>query len=149
MKRSVHPKIFLAQDESERIAAAVAEVEKNTSAEIKVIVLGHAWMDIRDTAARVFRKYGLHQTRERNGVMILLVAANHEFLVYGDSGIHKKVRQDFWNEVRDEMSRLFAEDRFGDGLCAGIRLLGSRLSRYFPVASDDRNEISNEVIVED
>lgn len=127
----------------------MAEAEKATSAEIKVIVLGHSWIDIRDKATQVFRKQGLHKTKERNCVMILLVVANREFLIYGDQGIHKHVRQVFWNEVRDEIARHLADDHFGEGLCAGIRLIGSKLSQHFPVKSDDRNEISNEAIVED
>ncbi len=149
MRRSVNPRKFLSLEESGQVSAAVERAEQATSAELKVVVLGHCWIDIRDKAAQIFRKHGLHKTAQRNCVMILLVAANREFLVYGDEGIHTHVRQAFWNQVRDEIARHLADGHFGDGLCAGIHLIGSKLSQHFPVDSDNRNEISDEAIVED
>ncbi len=43
-------------------------------------------------------------------VLILGVTVNREFLLHGDEGIHAKVGQAFWDEVRNEMLSLFAED---------------------------------------
>lgn len=148
MRRSINPKSFLSAEEKQRVERAVCEEEKRTSAEIKVVVLGHCWIDIRDKALHVFKKYGLHKTKDRNCVMLLLVVANREFVVFGDQGIHKHVRQEGWNAVRDEMARHFSEDHFGSGLCAGIRLIGETLARHFPRQPDDRNELSNEVVLE-
>ncbi len=148
MKHTVNPKKLFGREETERISAAVAEAERKTSAEIKVVVLGHSWQDIRDTADRIFRQHGLRETRERNAVLILLVLANHEFLVYGDEGVHKHVRQAFWNDARDTIASRLAQGRFCEGLCEGIRLIGSRLAPYFPAAENQPNEIPNEPIFE-
>jgi len=148
MRRSVNLKKFFSLEETEIIAASVSEAEKLTSAEIKVVVLGHCWIDIRDKALQLFQKYGLNNTKERNGVMLLLVIANREFVVFGDQGIHAHVHQRFWDHTRDEMARHFAENRFGPGLCSGIRLIGTTLAQYFPKSPDDLNELSNEVILE-
>ena len=145
-RRGVTSKSFFTSEESARIAAEVGEAERGTSAEIKVVVLGHSWMDLRDKAARVFRKHGLHNTKDRNCVMILLVVANREFLVYGDKGIHEHVRQTFWNDVRDEIGRHFRANAFDEGVCAGVRLIGARLAEHFPAQADDVDELSNEVI---
>ena len=120
-----------------------------TSAEIKVVVLGHSWQDIRDTAARVYRQYGLDQTRAGNAVLILLVLANHEFLVYGGEGVHRHVRQAFWNEVRDTIGAHLAQGRFCDGLCEGIRLMAAKLRPHHPAVENQLNEICNEPILED
>ncbi len=148
MEHTVNPKKLFGREETERIAASVAEAEKTTSAEIKVVVLGHSWQDIRDTAARVFRRHGLHNTRERNAVLILLVLANHEFLVYGDEGVHKHVRQAFWDDVRDAIASRLAQGRFCEGLCEGVRLIGDRLRRHFPPIENQPNTIPNEPILD-
>ncbi len=145
MSRSASPATFLTAEESNRVAAAVTEAERNTSAEIKVVTVRHSWNRIHVKAARTFKKLGLHKHKDRSGVLILIVTTNREFLIYGDQGIHEKVRQEFWDDVRNEMQARFAEDRFADGLVAGIQKIGEKLAAHFPRRPGDRNEISDKV----
>lgn len=133
----------------EKIASAVAEAERQTSGEIKVVVLNHCWIDIREKARKLFIKYELFKTEQRNAVMILLVLANHEFLVYGDKGIHEKVDDKFWLHVRDAMQARFREGKLAEGVCEGVKQVGEKLAVFFPRMADDQNELSNEVIHED
>jgi uncharacterized membrane protein len=144
----IHPGWRVSSEESRRIAAAVAETEKTTSAEIKVVVVRHCWHDLRRKALELFRKHGLDKTEQRNAVMILVVTANREFLIYGDRGIHERVRQAFWDDVRDRMSACFREGRYADGICEGVQLAGVKLTAFFPIRPDDKNEIANEVVFE-
>jgi len=140
---------LLNPDEEGAVAAAIAKVEGKTSAEIKVVIARHCWDDMKRKAAGIFRKLALDKTCERNCVLILLVTANREFLIYGDEGIHALVGQDFWNDVRDLMSAHFRQGEFGAGLAAGVERVGERLACYFPFRPDDRNEIANDVAYED
>ncbi len=133
----------------DRVAEAVVAAESKTTAEVKVIVLRHCWTDIRNKAQTLFAKQDLHKTKDRNAVMILLVLANREFLVYGDKGIHERVEEGFWLAVRDAMQEQFRAGRLLEGLCAGIARVGEQLAEYFPRAEDDVNELSDEVIHED
>ena len=149
MRRSSNPKKFLSAEESQRLAAAIDHAENQTSGEIKVVILRHCWTDIRAKAARLFEKLNLNKTKQRNCVMIMLVLSNREFLIFGDQGIHEKVGQGFWDDVRDVMSRKFAEDKFGEGLCEGVTTIGEKLARFFPRQQNDRNEIPDEVAYEE
>lgn len=144
-----NPRKFLTPEESDRLAHAVRDAESRTSAEIKVSIICHCWGDIRRKAGKVFTKLGLHQTQERNCVMIMLVLANREFLIYGDVGIHEKVGQAFWDDVRDLMRTEFREGRFLDGLCGAVQRAGEKLADHFPRRVDDQDEISDEVAYED
>ena len=81
----------LSKETQDRVAEAIAAAERKTSAEVKVIVLHYCWTDIRNKAQALFAKHKLRETKDRNAVMILLVLANREFLVYGDKGIHERV----------------------------------------------------------
>ncbi len=139
----------LPKEATERIAEAVAAAEKRTSAEVKVIVDRYCWSDIRQRAHTLFHKHGLHQTKDRNAVMILLVLVNREFLVYGDKGIHEKVDDGFWIEVRDAMQERFRAGELVEGILAGVERVGEQLSAHFPRADDDVNELSDEVVHED
>jgi uncharacterized membrane protein len=149
MKRNTHPDKFFNSAEKEQIDRAVELAEKSTSAEIKLIVLRHCWLDIKRKAAELFKKYGLDKTQQRNAVLILLITTNHEFLIYGDEGIHQKVGQSFWDDVKDTMTSHFQQNEFGTGLQLGIGRIGEKLGTYFPYQSDDTNEISNEISYEE
>jgi len=149
MKRSSNPRDFLTAEEKQSVEAAVAAAEKGTSAEIKLVIVRHCWTGIREKAVKVFRKLGLQNTAQRNCVLLLLVLANREFLIYGDEGIHEKVGQSFWDDVKEEMGRCFAEGRFGEGLAAAVETVGEKLAAFFPYQEDDRDEISNEVAYEE
>jgi len=145
MQRSANPKKFLTQAESALVEAAVEQAETRTCAEIKLIIVRHCWDDIRYKAAKIFKKFGLDKTQQRACVLILVVVANREFLIYGDRGIHEKVGQDFWDDVKELMAVQFKQDEFGQGLCQGIKLIGDKLVAHFPSHPDDGNEISNEI----
>ena len=149
MKRNIHPDKFFSPAEQTQIGQAIEQAEKSTSAEIKLIVLRHCWLDIKRKAAELFRKHGLTKTQQRNAVLILLVTTNREFLIYGDEGIHQKVGQSFWDDVKDVMISHFQQDKFGTGLQVGIERIGEKLRSYFPCQAGDKNEISNEISYEE
>ena len=148
MGRLSNPRKFFSNEELLCVNAAINEAEENTSAEIKVVLTRHCWGKLRDKAFKIFTKLHLHRTEHRNCVLVLLVATNREFLIYGDEGIHEKVGQDFWDDVRDKMQQAFREDAFGDGMCEGVRLIGQKLYDYFPHEEGDVNEISDGIVFE-
>lgn len=145
MSRPANPATFLTGEEKQKIAAAIRQTEQQTSAEMKVVILRHCWKTIRRKAEEVFHHLHLDRTRQRNGVLILLVTTNQEFLLYGDQGIHEKVGPDFWNEVRDQMLDDFRRQCFGRGLENGILLIGEKLAAYFPRRQEDTDELSNDI----
>ena len=148
MKRNPKPELFLRPEEQHGIQEAIAKAEAMSSAELKLIILRHCWMKLTHKAAQLFQKHHLHQTQERNAVLILLVTTNREFLIYGDQGIHEKAGQSFRDETRDLMARHFQEGRIGLGLQQGIESIGRKLAAYFPRTQDDQNEIDNAIIHE-
>lgn len=130
---------------SRQVETAIRNAEQNTSGEIVVVVLNYCWTDIHDKARFLFLRHGLHKTQERNAVMILLVAVDREFLVYGDQGINEKVEVDFWLKVRDLMQQGFRTGGIVEGLCNGIACIGQQLAIHFPNQSND-NELPDGVI---
>lgn len=143
MKRNTRPEVFFNPAEVTQIGGAIERAENETSAEIKLVVLRRCRGSIQRQAAAVFEQYGLDQTRERNAVLILLATAGREFLIYGDQGIHEKVGQGFWDDVKEVMQTHFQQDDFGTGLQAGIERIGEKLKQYFPYLQEDINEIDN------
>lgn len=149
MNRSRDPAKYLSSDELECVKRAITKAEQRTTAEIKVVLSRYCWGDIRYKAADIFHKHHLHETKQHNAVLIVLVTTNREFLVYGDRGINQHVGADYWWDVRDHMLQHFRSDTISEGLCSGIAMVGEKLANYFPFCDADSNELSDEVAFDD
>jgi len=145
MGRSKKPQKFLTPQETEAIQQRIKDLEKITSAEIKFVITRYCWIDIKKKAVKIFKKFNLYKTKDRNCVLILLVTTNQEFVVYGDRGITEKVGDNFWKDAAAIMNKKFQEDKFGEGICIAIELIGEKLIKYFPLSEDNKNEISDKV----
>ncbi len=139
------PEEFLSESEEKRIIEAIKKAEKNTSGEIRVHLeskkekpsMQHAW--------EVFKKIGMQNTKEDNGVLFYVDVAHNVFTIIGDKGIDKVVPDDFWVSIKDKVLLHFKNKEFADGLIAGITEVGHKLKKYFPYQSDDVNELPDEI----
>lgn len=133
---------------NDKIVAAIILAEKNTSGEIQVVVTKKTTRNIYESAQKTFEKIGLGKTKLKNAILFYIAERSREFTILGDSGIHEKVGQDFWNTLRDTLNRYFSDSQFTEGLCTTIDLCGQKLSQYFPTDKMDINELENKVHVE-
>jgi uncharacterized membrane protein YgcG len=139
------PRFFLSGDEKKAILAEIGELEKKSSAEIRVHLAKNVKGDIVKYSEAVFEKLGMADTSERNGVLVLLDIAERRFAVIGDKGINEKVPEHFWRKVADIMSDRFKQRLFAEGLVEGIRVIGEHLAFHFPRKADDVNELPDEI----
>ncbi len=133
------------KEDQQRVTKAIEEAELNTSGEIRVHVESRCKEDILDHAAFIFKKLEMHKTDERNGILFYIALKDHKFAVIGDAGIHAKVGDQFWQDIRDEMIPLFKDGDLSGGLIRGIDKAGKQLQTFFPYQSNDKNELSNEI----
>jgi uncharacterized membrane protein len=137
---------FLSPDEKKRVVEAVREAERNTSGEIRVHLENHCHEDVLDHAAFIFDQLEMQKTKQRNGVLFYVAVKDHQLAILGDAGINQVVPRGFWDAVRDEMVKHFKENRYADGLVAGLHLAGQQLSTHFPYSQkDDENELSDDI----
>jgi len=131
--------------EKEAIIKAVERAELRTSGEIRVHIEKLCKEDVLDHAAFVFSELKMHQTAERNGVLIYLSLDDHKFAIIGDAGINEKVGQGFWDTTKEAMLALFKSGKIAEGISKGVEMAGEKLSSHFPRKTDDVNELSNEI----
>lgn len=136
---------FFSEAEKKQIVAAIGEAELNTSGEIRLHVEGPCKADVLDRAAYIFGKLNMHKTELRNGVLFYLAVKDHKFAILGDAGINAKVPANFWDEIKETVLSHFKEGKYADGLAKGIRMAGEKLKAEFPYASDDVNELSDDI----
>jgi len=138
-------KIFTAAEEN-AISSAIAAAEMLTSGEIRLFIDEKCKADPVKMAVKIFQKLKMHKTKLRHGVLIYLAVSDHKFAIIGDKGIHEKVGDDFWNEVKELMLVNFKKNQLVEGLLVGIKKAGESLSEQFPRQDDDHDEISNEIV---
>lgn len=136
---------FLTPAQEGAVIEAIQQAEKNTSGEIRVHIENHTEKPPLERAQEVFLALGMHATAARNGVLFYVGVADKSFAILGDEGIDKAVESDFWDCTKDTVIDHFKQQRFADGLVAGILRAGERLKQYFPYADEDKNELPDTI----
>lgn len=137
---------FLSEEEQQQIIKAIKSAEQDTSGEIKV----HIEEECPDTdpvqrAIYLFEYLALHKTALRNGVLFYLAYEDRKFAVIGDKGIDEVVTAAFWDTTKDILRNNFSQQKFTEGMCAGIEEIGRQLKKYFPYHQNDTNEIADDI----
>jgi len=91
----------------------------------------------------------MDKTEQRNGVLIYIATGDKQFAILGDKGINDVVPDNFWEDVVKEMQLQFQQDKFQEGICSGVSRIGEKLKSYFPHRSDDVNELSDEISIDE
>lgn len=136
---------FFNTDEERQIVAAIQQAELATSGEIRVHVEVGAQKPALEVATRIFGELKMHETADRNGVLILLAVDRREFAILGDQGINKVVPEDFWATERDLMGQHFKKGAFAVGIELAVEQIGRKLKQYFPYQTHDINELPDEI----
>jgi uncharacterized membrane protein len=130
------------------LEAAIARAERRTSGEIRISIAPWFWGNVRRAAERAFERLGMDETRNRNAALIFVVPGRRRVVVLGDTNIHARVGQEYWEQLAGEVTDAFREHRYSDGLLRAIALLGERLAHHFPVDPDDNpDELPNAIDV--
>lgn len=140
---------LITRKDSERIVKAVAEAEKNCSGEIRVHVQKRCPGDIKSAAEAKFNELKMYETAQRNGVLIFVAIKDKKFAIIGDEGIHNAVSDKFWTKTAEAMTEKFKEEDIAGGIIKGVLAAGEQLKQFFPYQSDDVNELTDEVSIDE
>ena len=128
------------------IQRAIAAAEKLTSGEIRVVIYPD---DVADPVAKAqaeFIRLGMHRTRERNAVLLLVAPTSRTYAIYGDEAIHAKCGPNFWTEIAQALAADFKRGAFNEGVIRAVRHAGEMLAKHFPPSPNDQNELPDDVI---
>ena len=136
----------LSAQDKKIIIEAISKAEAKTTGEIRVHVTYHAKDDHPlDIAQSIFENLNMHQTRERNGVLIYFNPKARKFALYGDQGIHQKLGQTYWNELVQHVRLTIQEKDLLNGIMDAVNALGEKLATHFPGTHADTDELSNDI----
>lgn len=143
---------LLTRVELKKISETIADIERTTSGEIRVSIRKRrAWnerkLSLREFALKTFRELGMDKTKGKSGVLLFFSLGERAFQIIADEGIHKKVSDEYWNELASSLTSHFKEKKFCDGICEVVKKIGNTLAKEFPRQADDTNELSNDVSI--
>lgn len=136
---------FFNLQEQQLLIDAIAKAELKTSGEIRLHIENFCFGNELKAAEKVFKRLKMHQTAERNGVLIYIAALSRKIAVAGDEGIHQKLGNQFWEKLVAKLIQDFKADKKAEALAACIVECGEQLGKFFPRREDDVNELSNAI----
>jgi uncharacterized membrane protein len=132
-------KTFFSLEDTTEILSSITGAEARTSAEIRVRVEKKAGKDPLAKARAAFLAMGMREAKEHNGVMFYISTEDKKFAILGDDGIHAKVAEGFWDNIKDAVITKFREKQYAIGLVGGINMAGEKLAEYFPSEKEATN----------
>ena len=136
---------FIKQLRENEIVAAIRAAERMTSGELRVFISQQSITDPVVAAQQEFTRLGMENTRDRNAVLIYLAPGPRRFAVIGDTGVHARCGDAFWQELTRSMTAHFRAAEFTEGIVQGILRAGELLAEHFPRRPDDANELPDRV----
>lgn len=130
------------------IVAAVREAEKQTSGEVRVFVENRCkYVDPLDRAVEIFYSLQMHETADRNAVLVYVAIKDHQLAIYGDMGVHEKVGEEYWKKELQKMVDEFNREHYAQGISEVVTDIGEALKKYFPYNQErDKNELPDDIV---
>lgn len=139
------PSKYFTSEQKAAMIAAIQQAEKDTSGEIRIHFENHTSQEVLDRAAQVFARLKMHKTALRNGVLIYVALNDRKLAILGDAGIHAKVPENFWDEIKNRLVARFKTGQICEGVCEAVVAAGQQLKTFFPYQANDINELSDEI----
>ncbi len=140
------PKEFLSNVDHDKVVAAIADAEKQTTGEIRVYVSHRNVQDVRHAAGHQFVKLGMDKTKHRNGVLIFVAPRSRNFAILGDTAVHAKCGEPFWEQITAVIREHFQKGDFTSGLVHAIHMAGKLLAEHFPREGSGDDGVSGSVV---
>ncbi|SEA56515.1 putative membrane protein [Desulfuromusa kysingii] len=103
-------------------------------------------LEVKEKALVSFVEQGLHETRDKTGILILISLFEHRVQVLADSGINAKVPKNTWNELVDTIIHGLKTGDSCNAICQAVERCGELLETHFPRKDDDSDELPNLII---
>jgi putative membrane protein len=106
-------------------------------------------MAVRAVEARAFQLFaerGVHHTRDRTGMLLLLSELEHRVVLLADRGVDERVGQDGWHKHVQHVIDRIHEGRAAEGVLEVLAELETLLASEVPIGAGDVNELPNTVL---
>ncbi|HAR43612.1 MAG TPA: hypothetical protein DCS07_13445 [Bdellovibrionales bacterium] len=130
------------------IIDAIALAEEGTTGEVRVHLSRKFFeRDPYARAAKLFARFGMWRTANKNAVLLYVNLRRHKFAVYADEGIYKVLGQEYWNSLSEALSDDLRKMPAEKAIAIAVVTIGETLKKYFPAETGavNENELKDEV----
>ena len=99
-------------------------------------------------ALRAFYEHRLHESKEQNGVLIMVSLLERQTRILADRGIYAKVSPGVWEETAQGLASALKNGQLAKGLSEAIEKCGSVLTEFYPFRPNQQNDFPDEVVLE-
>ncbi|EPA99223.1 TPM domain-containing protein [Pseudomonas sp. G5(2012)] len=136
------------------IEQAIKASEAAHAGEIRFVVEGaldsmplFKGQSAQERAVDVFSQLRVWDTAHNNGVLIYLLLADRDVEIVADRGIHAKVGSQEWQSICCRMEAAFKQSNYKVGVVSGVQAVTQHLTKHFPVAGGEPNELPDNPMV--
>jgi uncharacterized membrane protein len=146
-------KKYLSKSDLKEITEVIKTIEKQTSGELRLCIKYKTeWhekkMLPRNIAIGEFHKLGMHNTKNKTGVLVMILLKDQKFEIVADVGINNKVQPDIWEKISEELSGHFSKSNYKIGIINLLTAIGELLAEEFPPDTNNINELPDDVVME-
>jgi putative membrane protein len=105
--------------------------------------------EVKEKATEIFHTYGLANTKNRIGILLLISKLERKIELLVDQAILEKLGQKTLDQLVENISLKFKKSEYEKGLFEALDFLEKELIQAFPDGLQDKsnNEISNKIIL--
>ena len=96
-----------------------------------------------------FYEAELNRTKDATGILLFVSLMEHRVTVLADKGISEKVPAETWTEVDKLIISGIKSKDMAKGFESAILKCGEILAPHFPIQPDDKNELSDKLIIKE
>ena len=100
---------------------------------------------VQQRAMRHFIESGTCYTKDRTGILIFISEMERRVILIADKGISDIISQDRWNNIVSTVTSGIKSGNISTSIIAAVTECGQILSKEFPIAADDTDELSNDI----
>jgi uncharacterized membrane protein len=136
---------FLSNKDMTSLVEAIKTAEHQSTGQIHVHIDSTTEKQNAKVAYEIFKSLNMEHTVHRNGVLFHVNFEQKYLTIIGDKGIHKVVRQSFWDHLHDYITHEFSKENYCGGLKDAILKTGIELKKHFPLKGKNENELPDEI----
>ena len=102
---------------------------------------------VKNRAFRHFAESGIYETEGHSGILIFVSYLERQVRIICDSGIAKKIPQDLWNIIADDLAGGIKSGNTKEGFLRAIEKCGELLTEHFPCTKENPNELPDGLVI--
>lgn len=107
---------------------------------------GRVNKSVKRAAYAHFHARGVHQTRERTGILVFVSRYERKIVLVPDSGIEARLSQQLWTGWAEKFGSASSERELLESLKAQMEAFQGPFRRQSPRRDDDIDELSNQMV---